>query len=70
VAGDNVNFFPLFRSSIGFDRTFNLLGNAGSFDVIDSRPDYDILKIGEDDYRITVAVAGPSQDEPTLAQEQ
>jgi molecular chaperone IbpA len=66
----NLDFSPLFRSSIGFDRMFNLLENAGGIDVIDSWPSYDILKTGEDDYRITMAVAGFSQEELTIMQEQ
>ncbi|CAN7729430.1 MULTISPECIES: Hsp20 family protein [Neorhizobium] len=66
----NLDFSPLFRSSVGFDRMFNLLEKAGSFDVIDSWPPYDILKTTEDDYRITMAVAGFAQDELTLTQEQ
>ncbi|WP_105435313.1 Hsp20 family protein [Neorhizobium tomejilense] len=66
----NLDFSPLFRSSVGFDRMFNLLEKAGSLDVIDSWPPYDILKTAEDDYRITMAVAGFAQDELTLTQEQ
>ncbi|TJV52720.1 MAG: Hsp20 family protein, partial [Mesorhizobium sp.] len=57
---------PLFRSSVGFDRIFNMLENASRVSTIDNWPPYDIAKIGEDDYRITMAVAGFSQDELTI----
>jgi molecular chaperone IbpA len=62
-------FAPLYRSSIGFDRMFNLLENAGRLQSIDNWPPYDILKIGEDDYQITMAVAGFAQDELSLTHE-
>lgn len=61
---------PLFRSSIGFDRMLNALQAASRVESIDSWPPYDIAKTGEDDYRITMAVAGFSQDELTITQEQ
>jgi molecular chaperone IbpA len=61
---------PLFRSSIGFDRMLNALQAASRVESIDNWPPYDIAKTGEDDYRITMAVAGFSQDELTITQEQ
>lgn len=64
-----LDFAPLYRSSIGFDRMFNLLENASRLQSIDSWPPYDITKTGEDDYQITMAVAGFSQDELVLTQE-
>jgi molecular chaperone IbpA len=54
----NSNFAPLFRSSVGFDRVFNLLENAQRTRSISDWPPYDIVKTGEDTYKITVAVAG------------
>jgi molecular chaperone IbpA len=60
----------LFRSSIGFDRMLNALQAASRVETSDNWPPYDITKTGEDDYRITMAVAGFSQDELTIAQEQ
>ncbi|EJN04212.1 Hsp20 family protein [Phyllobacterium sp. YR531] len=62
----NSNFAPLFRSSVGFDRVFNLLENAQRARSISDWPPYDIAKTGEDTYRITVAVAGFSQDDLDL----
>jgi molecular chaperone IbpA len=66
----NFDFSPLFRSSIGFDRMLNALEAASRVETIDNWPPYDIAKTGEDDYRITMAVAGFSQDELTITQEQ
>ena len=65
----NFDFAPLYRSSIGFDRMFNLLENASRLQTVDNWPPYDISKSGDDDYQITMAVAGFSQDELTLTQE-
>lgn len=63
------DFSPLFRSSIGFDRIFNLLESASGVEAIDNWPPYDITKAGDDSYRITMAVAGFSQDELTVTHE-
>ncbi|RLP26337.1 Hsp20 family protein [Mesorhizobium sp. YM1C-6-2] len=63
------DFSPLYRSSIGFDRVFELLENASRTTTIDNWPPYDIARTGEDDYRITMAVAGFSRDELSMTQE-
>ena len=60
------DFTPLFRSSIGFDRMLNALDAASRVEQIDTWPPYDIVKTGEDDYRITMAVAGFSEDEISI----
>lgn len=57
------DYAPLFRSSIGFDRVFNLLENAQRARSISDWPPYDIIKTGDDSYRISIAVAGFVQDE-------
>lgn len=59
---------PLFRSSVGFDRVFDLLESA-RVTASDNWPPYDIIKKGDDDYRITMAVAGFSPDELNLTHE-
>ncbi len=64
------DFSPLFRSSVGFDRMLNALDAASRIETNINWPPYDIAKAGEDDYRITMAVAGFSQDELDIAQEQ
>lgn len=64
------DFAPLFRSSIGFDRMLDALDSANRVASIDNWPPYDIAKMGEDDYRISMAVAGCTQDDLTITQEQ
>lgn len=64
------DFSPLFRSSIGFDRLVNALEAASRVESIDNWPPYDIAKTDEDEYRITMAVAGFSEDELSITQEQ
>jgi molecular chaperone IbpA len=63
------DFTPLFRSSVGFDRLLNVLENANRLEAVDSWPPYDIVKTGQDDYRITMAVAGFTPEELTIDHE-
>lgn len=51
---------PLYRSTVGFDRMFNLLDQVTGAEA-PSYPPYNIERTGENDYRITVAVAGFSE---------
>ncbi len=60
------DFSPLFRSSVGFDRIFDLLENATRVQALDNWPPYNIEKAGEDQYRITMAVAGFAPGELNL----
>ncbi len=53
-----VDFSPLYRSFVGFDRIADLLDTATKVDTTMSYPPYDIEKAGEDAYRISLAVAG------------
>lgn len=48
---------PLYRSTVGFDRVFDLLDTAGKTET-GGYPPYNIERLDEDDYRITIAVAG------------
>ncbi len=64
------DFSPLFRSSIGFDRMLNVLETANRMEPFNNWPPYDIVKLGEEDYRITMAVAGFAEGELTIMQEQ
>src|SRR5581483_8551053 len=59
----------LFRSSIGFDRVFNLLETVSRAQAGDNWPPYNILKTGEDSYRITMAVAGLAAAELSVTHE-
>jgi molecular chaperone IbpA len=53
---------PLFRSTVGFDHLARMLDTASRVDEqAFSYPPYNIEKLGEDDYRITMAVAGFSE---------
>lgn len=50
---------PLYRSTVGFDRLASIMDNVKSLDSSQSGyPPYNIEKIGEDAYRISIAVAG------------
>ncbi len=64
------DFSPLFRSAIGFDRMLDALETASRAVSIDNWPPYDIARTGDDDYRISMAVAGFTQDELSITQEQ
>jgi molecular chaperone IbpA len=54
---------PLYRSTVGFDRLFSLLDNFGPDASAPSYPPYNIERTGENEYRITVAVAGFTEQE-------
>ena len=62
----SIDFSPLYRSAIGFDRLANLIesaasnGNAGY-------PPYNIEQLSDNDYRISMAVAGFTQEELELS---
>jgi molecular chaperone IbpA len=56
------DFSPYRRSTVGFDRLFDYLENARSAEA-DNYPPYDIEKLSDDRYRITLAVAGFSSAE-------
>jgi molecular chaperone IbpA len=58
----NLDFSPFYRSSIGFDRIFDMLENAAPQNG-DGWPPYDIMKLAEDSYRIAIAVAGFGENE-------
>ena len=59
----HVDFSPLYRSTVGFDRLFSLLDTLGQPDAGQSYPPHNIEKTGENAYRITMAVAGFSEEE-------
>ena len=53
-----VDFAPLFRTAIGFDRLARLVDTAAAGQDSQSYPPYNIEKTGDDTYRLTMAVAG------------
>ena len=52
------DFSPLFRSTVGFDRLFDMLDSVAQYDASQSYPPYNIERSDETHYRITLAVAG------------
>lgn len=68
----NFDFTPYRRSTVGFDRLFDLLETGMRSDGSDGYPPFDIARDGEDSYRITLAVAGfrPDQIEIVVQQNQ
>jgi molecular chaperone IbpA len=61
---------PLWRSTIGFDRLFNLLDETARWAGEDNYPPYNIERTGEDQYRIALALAGFTPAEVTITAEQ
>ncbi len=62
----NFDLTPLYRSTVGFDRLANILDKVARTDGGSGYPPYNIEKTGEDTYRITIAVAGFSDDELSI----
>ncbi len=60
------DFAPLFRTAIGFDRLARLMDSAVETAPTPAYPPYNIEKVGDDRYRLTVAVAGFGPDEIEL----
>lgn len=58
-----VDFTPLYRSVVGFDRLANLLEAAANSEGPTGYPPYNIESVGENAYRIEIAVAGFKADE-------
>ena len=61
-----VDFAPLYRSVVGFDRLAGLLETAAKTESVGGYPPYNIETTGEDSYRIELAVAGFKSDELTI----
>lgn len=61
---------PLWRSTVGFDRLFDLIEDSMRWSGDDHYPPYNIERTGEDAYRITLALAGFQPDEIQVTAEQ
>ena len=61
-----LDFAPLPRSTIGFDRLFDLLDQTAGSEPDEGFPAYDIERTGEDAYRVTLAVPGFAPDEVSI----
>jgi molecular chaperone IbpA len=70
VAMRTYDFAPLWRSSVGFDRLFDLINDTQRLESQDNYPPYDIVRTGEDTYRIALALAGFAPDEVTITAQQ
>ncbi len=66
----NFDFTPYRRSTVGFDRLFDLLESGTSLQQADNYPPFDLERTGDDSYRITLAVAGFRQDEIDITAQQ
>lgn len=66
----NLNLDPFWRTSVGFDRLFDLMDDSLRFEPEDHYPPCNIVRTGEDAYRISLAVAGfrPQQISVTVHQ--
>jgi molecular chaperone IbpA len=68
---DTFDFSPFRRSTVGFDRLFDMIESARA-DISDTWPPFNLEKVGEEGYRITLAVAGfrPEEIEVVARQNQ
>lgn len=57
---------PLYRNTVGFDRLFSMIDQIGSVEAAPTYPPYNIERTGENAYRISVAVAGFTQDDLSI----
>src|SRR5437667_274066 len=57
---------PVRRSTIGFDRLFDLIDDSFRLQGEDNYPPYNIARVGEDHYRISLALAGFKPEEITV----
>ena len=64
------DFAPYRRSTIGFDRLFDLLENSSLGQGSENYPPFDLIKVDENHYRINLAVAGFSRDEIDITAQQ
>jgi molecular chaperone IbpA len=64
------DFTPYRRNTVGFDRLFELLENNGRTAQNENYPPFNIERTGENDYKVTVAVAGFKNDEIEITAQQ
>jgi len=57
------DFAPYRRSTVGFDRLFDMLENSSLAQGGENYPPFDLIKLGDNDFRIELAVAGFKPDE-------
>ena len=64
------DFAPFRRSTVGFDRLFDMLENNGLGQGQENYPPFDLIKLGDNEYRIELAVAGFKPDELDITSQQ
>ena len=64
------DFAPFRRSTVGFDRLFDMLENSSFGQAGENYPPFDLIKLGDNDYRIELAVAGFKPDEIDITAQQ
>jgi len=64
------DFAPYRRSAIGFDRLFDMIENNAASGTQENYPPFDLIQLGENDYRIDLAVAGFKRDEIDITAQQ
>ena len=64
------DFAPFRRSTVGFDRLFDMLENSATSQNQENYPPFDLIKTGENDYRIQLAVAGFKPEEIDITAQQ
>ena len=61
---------PFWRSTVGFDRLFDMLDQTAQYQANDTYPPYNIERADDDHYSITLALAGFSPEDITITAEQ
>ena len=64
------DFSPFRRSSVGFDRLFDMLENSNAASGGENYPPFDLIRTGDNQYRIEIAVAGFKRDEIDITAQQ
>jgi len=64
------DFAPYRRSTVGFDRLFDMLENSTGAQTQENYPPFDLIRLGDNDYRIELAVAGFKPDEIDITAQQ
>jgi molecular chaperone IbpA len=64
------DFSPFRRSTVGFDRLFDMLENSAGAQTQENYPPFDLIKLGDNEYRIELAVAGFKADEIDITAQQ
>ena len=64
------DFSPYRRNTVGFDRLFELLENSGRAAQNENYPPFNIERTGENEYKVTVAVAGFKSEEIEITAQQ